>query len=631
MELNEGLSIEQVLRAVFTRKRAFGATFVASSFVFGAAAAAVPPSYKASVVMTIDPGRYPNDFLRPNVIPALDTRLGGMQKMLESAPVIEELRVRTGLAAKDSPGGGLAESLGLGTDPIDSWRKAFSFQVLGGFEGNRKNEEALLVEMAFKGSDPETCARVVNECAKRANEENNRFRRAFVEEVVRFIQKAQERAKETRRQREESYNSFKLSNTDKLPEQEAFIAAKLGQLRIRYADLKQSERFAEARVEQLTSERGLLVAQIALNVQIAQAQGGDSDNNDAPNELRRERHRLQMEVERREDEYMDLKSKYTDQEPRVRFLGELLEKSKARLAEVESRLRTMGLVPGEFGRGDGIGPVKSTDAPSGSGPADFKPTRERKLFPDDPYEKPGQKVPNSPLNHKLEKSDPPREEKKDTRSEPAKAADKAVQKTLTPMIAQARVVELLTGEKIDERTLQTGLDEMSYRLVVSNPSYGRIRQIDFVLKETKTFVTELARQREEAFSDIKKAEDQLASIPEVRQRIESLSRDLIEAREDARRLSDQLDNAKKALEVENENKGEQFRVIDFARPPSRPMGAGRGIYFAAAAGLALAFAGALCVLLDLRARGFFAALLAPEATKPALRPAAPATEQRKAA
>src|SRR5256885_15194768 len=110
---------------------------------------------------------------------------------------------------------------------------------------------------------------------------------------------------------------------------------------------------------------------------------------------------------------------------------------------------------------------------------------------------------------------------------------------------------------------------------------------------------ELLRQREEAFADIKKCEDQLAAIPEVRQRLETLARDLIEAREDSRRLSDQLDNARKALEVENEGKGEQFRVIDFARPPTKPSGPGRPIFVGIAIAVALAFAAVLCTFFDL--------------------------------
>lgn len=616
MDLSEGLSLEQVLRAVVSRKKAFGATFVASSFVFGAAAAAVPPSYKASVVMTIDPGRYPNDFLRPNVIPALDTRLGGMEKMLESAPVIEELRVRTGLAGKDSSGGGTLESPGLASDPIEAWRKAFKFEVLQGLEnGSRKVDEALLVEMSYKGSDPQMCARVVNECAKRANEENNRFRRAFVEEVVRFIGKAQKKASEIARQREEAFNSFKLANTDKLPEQEAFIAAKLGQLRIRYTDLKQSERFAQARLEQLTSERGLLVAQIALNVQLGMQFGADGDTKSSPNDWRSERQRLTMEVERKEDELSQLEQSYTQAEPRVKAMHELLDKARKRLADLDQRMRMVSAASDSVD----VSPVKSTDTPRKPGGVEYRPSRDRKLFPDDPYEHPGQKIPNSPLvpGSRLDHSE---EEKK--QQQDAKEAEKVIQKLVTPAEAQARVVALLANDKVDERTLQAKLDDLSYRLVVANPGYGRIRQIDFSLKETKETATELARQREEAFGDIKKAEDQLAAIPEVRQRLESLSRDLVEAREDAHRLSDQLDNAKKALEVENEGKGEQFRVIDFARPPSRPTGPGRPIYMGLAVALALGFAGVLVVFVDLRARGVFAALLAPETAGASPNPAA---------
>src|SRR5205823_6912664 len=103
-----------------------------------------------------------------------------------------------------------------------------------------------------------------------------------------------------------------------------------------------------------------------------------------------------------------------------------------------------------------------------------------------------------------------------------------------------------------------------------------------------------------AFAEIRKGEEQLAAIPEVRQRLESLGRSLIEAREDFARLTNQLDNARKALAVENEGKGEQLRVIDFARPPSRPTGPGAIVFLGLSALLALGAAAGSCLLLDMR-------------------------------
>ena len=599
MEREEGgLSVEQVVRATLGRRRLFLASLGAGALVLGAAAAAIPPSYKATVVMTIEPGRYPNDFLRPNVIPGLDLRLGGMERMLESAPVIEELRVRTGLAAHDAPGGAL-QALGLASDPIEGWRKAFKFEIpLDVAQApSHKADEAPLVEMSFKHADPEMAARVVNECAKRANEENNRFRRAFVEEVVRFIQKAQERATVSSRQRDEAFNSFKLANADRLPEQEAFISAKLGQLRIRYTDLKNTERFTEARLEQLISERNLLLAQIALNVQLLRAAGLDGDDRSTPIELRREKQRLQQELDRREDSLTELQEGFTPVEPRVRALKQLIERSKERISDIDKKLLTLSL-------GGELSPLRSGTAAVGSGalsvPDAFVPKHDRNLFPDDydPYKAKNQKVPNAPLTDRLRNAaEPP------TKEAPGPEAAAPAK--------NGKVAELLSIENVDEKRLQESLDEISYRLVVANPGYGRIRQIDFAAKETRDSQKELARQREEAFADIRKAEYQLAAIPEVRQRLESLIRELIEAREDYRRLSDQLDNARKALEVENEGKGEQFRVIDFARPPTKPSGPGRPIFMAVAMILAIGLAAGTCVVADMRAHGAFAGLASP--------------------
>jgi uncharacterized protein involved in exopolysaccharide biosynthesis len=587
LDKQEGLSPERILRAVLARPKTFVTSVMAFGFAFGGAAAAVPPSYKATVVMTIDPGRYPNDFLRPNVIPGLGTRLGGMERMLESAPVIEEMRNKTGLAAMDSPGGGILEALGLGSDPVDSWRKSFRFEVPVDVaqSPNKPADTAPLVEMTFKSSDPVIAARIVNECAKRANDENNRFRRAFVEEVVRFIQKSQDRAREVTQKRDEAFNAFKLANMDKLPEQEAFLAGKLGQLRIRYSDLKQSERFAEARLEQLNAERGLLVAQIALNVQLAVGGTGNGDDGrDTPRELRAERLRLVQEVERRQDEYELLLTRNTPSEPTTRGAKLLLDRAKERLAGVESQLRLLGLLPRE--PGEGAVPVK----PQEQG-AD-RSSRRRPLVNDPIPPKKG--IPNAPLNERLEHSG----ELKKTQDDAKK--DRPI---LPTFIAQAGVVAVLSSETIDEKVLERSLDEMSYRLVVSNPGYGRVRAIDFAVKETKEALKELVRQREECFADTKKTEEQLGAIPEVRQRLETLARDLIEARDDHRRLADQLDNAKKALEVENEGKGEQFRVIDFARPPTKPTGPARALLVALALALALGAATGACTLLDLHARG----------------------------
>jgi hypothetical protein len=230
-------------------------------------------------------------------------------------------------------------------------------------------------------------------------------------------------------------------------------------------------------------------------------------------------------------------------------------------------------------------------------PHDFVPKHEHKLFPDDPYEKKSQRVPNAPLAPRLDGADQPL---------PKEAG--SVPEAASPSVRNGKVAELLSIENIEEKRLRECLDDMCYRLVVANPGYGRIRAIDFAVKETRDSLKDLATQREEAFADIRKAEEQLAAFPEVRQRLEALIRELIEAREDYHRLSDQLDNARKALEVENEGKGEQFRVIDFARPPTKPSGPGRPIFIAIALVLAVGVAVGVCILADMRARGAFAGL-----------------------
>ncbi|HZU97409.1 MAG TPA: hypothetical protein VFF73_11980, partial [Planctomycetota bacterium] len=507
-------------------------------------------------------------------------------------PVIEELRAKTGLSTLEPGSGGMLQALGLASDPIDSWRKSFRFDVPVDITQNQHQnpDTAPLVELSFKSSDPTIAARVVNECAKRANDENNRFRRAFVEEVVRFIQKTQERAKEIAHKRDEAFNTFKLANMDKLPEQEAFIEGKLGNLRIRYADLKQTERFAEARLEQLEAERGLLVAQIALNVQLARAGSGAGDDGgkDTPRELKQDRQRLLTEVEQRQDAYDIARSRYTEAEPTTKGAKLLLDNAKDRLEEVETKLKHLGLLPGEMPAT--IAPVTTEDKG-----ADYKPRKTHKLF-EDPVKVGKNMVGNAPLAEGFGKKDEPS-------SKGSEDENNAEASGPTGLIAQAQVVAVLSSETIDEKVLQRSLDEMSYRLVVANPGYGRIRGIDFLVKETKASLEDLARQREDCFRETKKAEEQLAAIPEVRQRLESLARDLIESRDDYRRLTDQLDNARKALDVENENKGEQFRVIDFARPPTRPTGPGRPLLVALAVVLALGAAAASCAVSDLRARG----------------------------
>jgi uncharacterized protein involved in exopolysaccharide biosynthesis len=593
---NDGLTPERVLGAVLRRKKLFAATLAASAAAFGAAAGAVPPSYRANVVMTIEPGRYPNDFLRPNVIPGLDTRLGGMEKMLQSAPVIEELRQKTGLAARDG-GGGSLDALGLASDPIETWRKAFRFEVLQGLaQGARKSEEAVLVEVSYKHSDPEMAAKVVNACAARANEENNRFRRAFVEEVVRFIQKTEERTRDVTRGREEAWNAFKLANLDRLPEQEPHLAARLSQLRIRYADLKNTERFGDARLEQLTSERGLLVAQVALAVQIASAgMGGDSGERDGgPGELRRERALLWIDLNKAKDELAELEKIYMPRLPQVVLAKDRVARLEARLKDVDAKLAALGLaLSSNAEKAPAVEIPKERDL-FGPGKDDEKtPGGLRKV----PVTIPGNKLDGAPKPDGGSKKD---DAKKDDAKKDAKEAVKEQEKQAAPVLAPAKVVDVLSTDQIDEKSIKKALDEFSYRLVVSNPSYSRIRQIDFGLKETKESLKEVTRQREECFGEIKKTEESLAAIPEVRARLEVLGRALLEAREDLRRLADQLENAKKALEVENEGKGEQFRVIDFARPPTKSSGPGRGMFMALALAAAIGFTIGVCLLLEMR-------------------------------
>src|SRR5262249_51123535 len=51
--------------------------------------------------------------------------------------------------------------------------------------------------------------------------------------------------------------------------------------------------------------------------------------------------------------------------------------------------------------------------------------------------------------------------------------------------AMQKLVEVLSVARIDERALEKAVDSMTYRIVVANPAFARIRGIDLRLGETR--------------------------------------------------------------------------------------------------------------------------------------------------
>ncbi len=146
--------------------------------------------------------------------------------------------------------------------------------------------------------------------------------------------------------------------------------------------------------------------------------------------------------------------------------------------------------------------------------------------------------------------------------------------------------------KIAEASAAATTDDKPQRALTEPP---QITQLRTQIHASEVMISEKSKEQEQVKQQIKKYEDLVQSSPVVEQKYKELTRGYQQALDSYNDLQKKRDDAQRASDLERQQEGEQFRVLDPAnlpdKPsfPNRPLFALGGLCGGLALGLGLAF------------------------------------------
>ena len=313
-------------------------TFVAILFSYS-----LPPLYRSSTLILVEPQKVPQSYVSPTVTSPVEDRLNTISQQILSRTNLEKIIREFGLYERDEAAlsglASLSESLqetlkhllvsfNLYAQPeaprwepegyVNRMREAIEIKVMG---GKRKN--AFIV--AFTGRDPKTAMQVTNALASLFIEENLKVRERQAEGTSEFLASELAVAERELRDLEGRLKEFKEQHQGALPEQLDANLRTLDRLQLELQNVGEALRNAEER-------RAFYQQQ--LDGGISHQVAGVTDRSPL-NPLEAELQGLRSELSR-------LQAQFQDQYPDIIVL-------KKRISEIEWRLARNSSVesPGE--------------------------------------------------------------------------------------------------------------------------------------------------------------------------------------------------------------------------------------------------------------------------------------------
>jgi polysaccharide biosynthesis transport protein len=228
----------EAARAIWRRRK-----WVALSVLMAALSASVavvlnlPNVYESTATLLVEHQQIPEGLAGPSAESELETRLRTTGEQILGRSALYEL----------------VTQLGIDPDPqqraafVEQMRQAIQLQFNGASSANGKDETVWL-SLSYRGSDPETVARITNALAAIYVRENARITGRETEGTTDLLRLQLEDAKDRLEAQEQRLSAFKRRYIGELPEQQAVSLAAV-------------ERITE-RVHEIAIERGELTKQL---------------------------------------------------------------------------------------------------------------------------------------------------------------------------------------------------------------------------------------------------------------------------------------------------------------------------------------------------------------------------------
>ena len=271
-------------------------TFIISFFAF------LPRIYRATATVLVERQLVPEEFVRPTVTSALETRLQTISQDILSRQRLEALIKRFKLYADGHARYTMEELLERTRGDIRVEIKSADFH---------RRDTAIAFTITYRGKDPATVVGVTNSLASTYVEENTKVRTRQATETAEFLKTQLEDVEKRLEQQEERLGDFRRRNLGALPQQMEANLAALERLNLQLRLNADAQARAHSRREGLIAELGMFVGSES---------GKGSDV--GPMRLARLRHELQ-----------EARTRYTAKHPDVIRLQDEIRQVEAELAD----------------------------------------------------------------------------------------------------------------------------------------------------------------------------------------------------------------------------------------------------------------------------------------------------------
>jgi len=178
------------------------------------AAEVIPPTYRASTLILVEPQKVPSDYVKTTVTTSMEERLKTIEQQITNRENLERIIEEMDLYTELRLGGASMQKVARAA------RRNLTVEVTG----------STVFRVFFKGKDPDLVARTANRLAELFIQENLRLREKQASGTSAFLEIEQRETKEALEDQESKIATYKRRFIGQLPEQRDTIILTIEQL-----------------------------------------------------------------------------------------------------------------------------------------------------------------------------------------------------------------------------------------------------------------------------------------------------------------------------------------------------------------------------------------------------------------
>ncbi len=320
-----------------TRKRGLSMAYawrlrwyaLAPMFLFGIASFFLvefwPALYSSEAFILVEGQKVPEQYVTPNVVTTLQTRLDSMTQRLLSRTRLQRLIEEFNLYQKE-------RSRMLMDDVIDNMRKNVSVEVVQ-TKGRGAGGEVTGFRITYSSADPKMAQRITNEITSLFIEESLRSRTQQSANTTAFLVSQLEDARKDLEQQEARLRIYKARFMGALPEQQ--------QANLQILSSLQAQLYAASGALSRAEQQRIYLESV--KSQYPRAAGAVPDGS-TTKAISRERLAAETQLEQVRREYVEAKTRYTDQNRAIIVLKQQLAYWERRVSDLDKKAEEEAVV-----------------------------------------------------------------------------------------------------------------------------------------------------------------------------------------------------------------------------------------------------------------------------------------------